>query len=151
MKNFLFGFILTFLSLLTHAQNFPPTFQPIIPFQTGLISFPDTNRSFSVYYTYKIPYQLLVFAREDNKFNASSRIIVEISDNDGKLIKRDIKDNKITVDKFEDTNNPDHLLQDFLEFIINPGDYKFSTAISDMNSSGERPLKPIELKLIDNT
>jgi GWxTD domain-containing protein len=123
---------------------------PRIPFETEAISLPITDGDYSVYYSYKIPYKLLVFERNEETYEASFRITVEISDIDGKLVARDIKDSKISVNSFEATDDLNVFLQDYLSFKIKPGDYKAAAIISDMNSIGDLPLKPIELKLDSN-
>jgi GWxTD domain-containing protein len=150
VKKYLFGFLFISTLLIGQPENNPPPFIPIIPFQTEVITLPRVDGDISAYYTYKIPYRLLVFERQDESFNATFRVIVEISDKDGKLVTRDIKDSKISVNSFESTNDFNIFLQDYLQFIIKPDEYKAVAIISDMNSTGELPLKPIELKLLDN-
>ena len=147
MKKILFSIILTSITLFAQQQNNRPAIMPIIPFETNVISFPDSEDDYSVYYTYKIPYRLMIFERSVDSFNAEFRIQVEIKDKEDKLVARDIKDNKLTVNSFEETNDPKLILQDYIGFNLKPGDYKVSAVISDRNSSGERPLKPIDISL----
>lgn len=94
-----------------------------------------------------MPYKFLVFEREVDKFNAGFRVIVEISDENSNLVVRDIKDSKISVDNFESTNEKSLFLQDYLTFKLKPGEYKTDVLISDLNSTGELPLKPEEITL----
>ena len=127
-------------------DNFPAFF-PVIPFETQVVSFPRTDGDFTIDYTYKIPYRLLVFERQGESFIASFRIMIEITDKSGKLVARDIKDSKLTVPDFEATNAPSQFLQDFLSFKVAKNDYMVRATISDMNSAGDRPLKPIDVNL----
>ncbi|HEY6436421.1 MAG TPA: hypothetical protein VIY47_07510, partial [Ignavibacteriaceae bacterium] len=150
MKIFLFSFLIISTSLFGQPQRNSQPFIPIIPFETEVIFLPRTDENFSVYYTYKIPYKLLVFERNEESYEASFRIIVEITDKDGNLITRDIKDNKLTVNSFEDTDALNVFLQDYLRFNLKPDDYKAAAIISDLNSTGDLPLKPIDLKLANN-
>jgi GWxTD domain-containing protein len=150
VKKFLFSFLLISTSIFGQPQRNSKPFMPRIPFETEAISLPRTDGDYSVYYSYKIPNKLLVFERNKETYNASFRITVEISDNDGKLVARDIKDSKISVNSFEATDDLNVFLQDYLSFKIKPGDYKAAAIISDMNSIGDLPLKPIELKLDSN-
>jgi len=147
VKKFLFSLLFISISLFGQPQRNSQPFIPRIPFETEAISLPRTDGDYSVYYSYKIPYKLLVFARNEESYEASFRIIVEISDEDGKLVGRDIKDSKISVNSFEATDDLNVFLQDYLSFKIKPGNYKAAAIISDMNSTGDLPLKPIELKL----
>lgn len=150
MKIFLFSFLIISSSLFGQPQRNSQPFIPIIPFETEVIALPRTDENYSVYYTYKIPYKLLVFERDEDLYEAGFRIIVEITDEDGNLIARDIKDNKISVNSFEATDALNVFLQNYLSFNIKPGDYKASAIISDLNSTGDLPLKPIGLKLAKN-
>ena len=90
---------------------------------------------------------MLVFEKEEESFNAGFRVVVEILDEDAKLVSRDIKDSKVTVNNFEETNDVNLVLQNFLSFKLKPGEYKISTLISDMNSTGEVTMQPVELNL----
>ncbi len=150
MKIFLFSFLFISTSLFGQPELKPPPFAPRLPFESEVISFSRTDGDFSVYFTYKIPYKLLVFEREEELYNAGFRVIVEISDKDGNLVARDIKDSKVTVNNFEVTSDLNLFLQDYLSFKINPDDYKVAAIISDMNSTGDIQLQPIELKLGNN-
>jgi len=147
VKKYLFSILFCSVLVFGQPQNFPPSIAPVIPFETGVISLLQTDSIYSVYYTYKIPYRLLVFERENDLFKAGFRIAVEIVDNDGNLIARDIKDNNLSVNNFEETSNTNLILQDYLSFKVKPADYKVNAIISDRNSSGERPLKPVDLNL----
>ncbi|MCU0365390.1 MAG: GWxTD domain-containing protein [Ignavibacteriaceae bacterium] len=147
MKKILFSFFLICNSLFGQPNtNVPPT-APRFPFESELISLPRIDGDFSVFYIYKIPYKMLVFERKEESFNAGFRVVVEILDKDDKLVSRDIKDNRVTVNNFEETNDLSFVLQDFISFKIKPGEYKISTLISDMNSTGELLLEPKGLNL----
>jgi len=94
-----------------------------------------------------MPYKLLVFERMDDTFDAGIRVVVEITDENTNLVIRDIKDSKISVGDFESTNDHMLFLQDYLTFKVKPGDYKVATVISDLNSTGELPIKPVKMTL----
>lgn len=150
MKKLLFGLILFSVTLFGQPESGPQQIAPRFPFQSEIISLPGLDSSYSVYYTYKIPYRLLVFERNENSFTAGFSVIVEILDEGSKLVARDIKESKIVVDNFEATNDRSIFLQDFLSFKIKPGEYKVAAFISDKNSSEELPLKPSALILEEN-
>ena len=147
MKKFLFSFVIVSSVIFAQPQNKRPESIPIIPFETNVTTLPDTTGEYSIYYTYKIPYRLLIFERNNDIFEAAFRIMVEIKDEDDNLITRDIKDNDLIVGNFDETNNPRLVLQDYLQFVVKPGDYKINAIISDRNSSGERPLNPFDIDL----
>ncbi len=149
MKKFLFIFPL--LNIFTFGQPNNPNIlpKPEFPFQSEIISFQTVEEDFSINYIYKIPYKILVFEREGNSYKANFRVIVEVTDNDSKLISREIKDNNISVENFEATSEPDLLLQDCINFRLNVGEYKITAIISDLNSTGELRLDQDELNLTE--
>jgi GWxTD domain-containing protein len=147
VKKILFSFFLIGNSLLAQPNNNEAPFAPRLPFESEIISLPRTDGDFSVYYIYKIPYRMLVFERKVESFDAGFRVTVEILDDDSKLVARDIKDRKVIVNNFEETNDYNFFLQDYLSFKLKPGEYKITALISDMNSTGELQLEPIKLEL----
>ena len=150
MKKLFFCFFLLSLSILGQPNHKGPEFRPKLPFESETISIPRIDGDYSVYFIYRVPYKILVFEREDHSFQAGFRVIVEIFDNNSNLVARDIKDSKISVDSFDSTDDKSLLLQDYLLFKIKPGKYKINRFISDLNSTGELPLKPEELSLSSN-
>ena len=149
MKKFLFSLLLYAISLFGQPGDNHTNIFPTIPFETQVVSFPRTDGEYAVNFLYKIPYRLMVFERQGELFIANFRIIIEITDQSGKLVTRDIKDSKISVYNFEDTSAPGEFLQDYLNFSLKKENYIVRATISDMNSSGDRPLKPIDLNLIE--
>jgi len=147
VKKILFSFFIICTSLFGQPNNNELPSAPRFPFESEIISLPRIDGDFSVFYIYKIPYKMLVFERKEESFNAGFRVAVEILDEDDKLVSREIKDNRVNVNNFEETNDLSFVLQDFLSFKIKPGEYKISTLISDMNSTGELLLEPKELNL----
>jgi len=147
VKKFLLSFFLICTSISGQPDFNSPPFIPKLPFSSEIISLPRTDGEFSVYYIYKIPYSQLVFERNIDSFSAGLRVVVEILDDDDKFITRDIKENKFTVESFEETNGFNLFLQDYMSFKLAPGEYKISVLISDVNSTGEISLKPVNLNL----
>ena len=147
MKKYLIIFLLSIVSVFGQPNHKRPEFFQKHPFESEIISIPGNDSLFSVYFTYRMPYRFLVFEREDGSFGAEFRVTVEILDENENLVKRDIKDRNISVSDFNETKDHFLFLQDFLYFKLKPAKYKFSTTISDLNSSGEIPSKPVDLDL----
>jgi GWxTD domain-containing protein len=147
LKKFLISFILVYSSIFGQSDPNNPEFFSKLPFNSEIISLPRTDGDFSVSYIYRIPYQQLVFEKQAESFTAGFRVVVEITDDDSKLVSRDIKDSRVSVSSFEETHEISYFLQDYLSFKLKPGEYKITATISDMNSTGEVPIKPIKLNL----
>jgi GWxTD domain-containing protein len=90
---------------------------------------------------------MVVFERDGSNFTADFRVIVEVIDDHSKLVAREIRENQIQVDKFEKTNDKDQFLQDIINFHLDSGEYKVRVIISDLNSTGEKRLDPVDLEL----
>ena len=75
-------------------RQLKPTIQ-VVPISDSIIS---------VSYLYRIPYSLLVFEKDGNKFKSSARIMVEVRKGD-EMIKRDFADKKISVADFDITQS----------------------------------------------
>lgn len=147
MKKLLIVSILVYSSIFGQPDPNNPEFFSKFPYDSEIISLPLTDGDFSVTYIYKIPYRILVFERKAESFTAGFRVVVEITDDDGKLVSRDIKDSRVSVSSFEETHENSYFLQSFLSFKLKPGAYKIIAIISDMNSTGEVQIKPIKLNL----
>lgn len=150
MKKFFFGLFIIYTSLFGQQNSDLPPLHSRLPFESEIISLPRTDDYFSVYYTFRVPYKLLVFERKSESFEAEFRVIVEIMDENSVLVARDINDSRITVSTFEETNDNSLYLQNFLEFKIKAGEYEVAAIISDRNSSGELPIKPKKITLEKN-
>ncbi|MBT8393187.1 MAG: GWxTD domain-containing protein [Ignavibacteria bacterium] len=147
MKTFLLIFLL-FLSILT-AQ--PQRGERISVaqqlFQSETIIIPKSTNNFNLYYTYKIPYNRLVFERDNGNYSAVLRVLVEIEDQQSNLIDRDIKDTELIVNNFEATNERGFFLQDYLKFELTGDKYFVKTTITDLNSQNELKLEPAKIEL----
>ena len=116
-------------------------------FNSQVLVIPDSDSSNFLYYTYRIPYNRLVFVRSGNEYNANLRVMVELRDSSAEMIERDTKESKVVVDDFNLTNSNSNYLQGFLKFDIPGNFYRLIPVITDLNSQREVPLKPEEVSL----
>ncbi len=142
MKNTLLISLLIISSLI--AQPRKREGLPVLnkPFQFESIVIPISGDNLNYFYTYKIPYNRLVFEKNNSSYSAGLRVLIEITDEDSKLISRDIKDTELTVESFEITNEPGLFLQDYLNFEIPAGVYNISATVTDLNTETEIKLEP---------
>ena len=123
--------------------------KPIIPFQSDIVSFITDSNDYSIYYNFRFPYKDLVFERDGNNYTANFRVIIEVTKDNSKLVVREIKDNQISVDNFQSTNDKNLFLQDIINFHLNSDKYKVEAKISDLNSTGDKRLEPVDLNLVE--
>jgi GWxTD domain-containing protein len=102
--------------------------------------FPSVNNNWVYNYTFRIPYNHLVFVKDDNGYKAGFSLVVEVTDTLGNFVDRQIKDDKIQVSDYQETDSDILFYQGLLTFHIPKGNYNFLPLITDINSKDE--LKP---------
>jgi GWxTD domain-containing protein len=99
-----------------------------------------------LYYIYKIPYNRLVFEKNNNHYTASYRLTVEVHDSLTNTIKRKIKENKISADDFEKTDDGEVYAEGVIEFkILKNQKYKLIPVLYDAYSDREIRLNTIPI------
>ncbi|MDR3666300.1 MAG: GWxTD domain-containing protein [Ignavibacteriaceae bacterium] len=106
-------------------------------------SFPLANNNWEYYYTFRIPYDHLVFVKDDNYYIAGFSLAVEVTDSLGNSIDRQIQDGNIRVSDYKETDSDILFYQGMLTFNLPEGNYNFLPIITDMNSRDEVKLKKI--------
>jgi GWxTD domain-containing protein len=92
----------------------------------------------------------LVFVKDDNSYNAGFTLAVEITDSLGNFVDRQIKEDKIKVKNYQETDSYILSYQGFLTFHLPKGNYSFLPIITDNNSRDELKLKKITYSAITN-
>lgn len=116
-------------------------------FNSQVLVIPAPDSSNFLYYTYRIPYNRLVFVRSGKDYSANLRVIVEVTDSSSELLERNTRESKVVVDDYDLTNSNSHYLQGFLKFNVHGSFYRLTPVITDLNSQREIPLKPEEIFL----
>jgi GWxTD domain-containing protein len=125
------------------SQNFKYLYSEMDVFQSA-----NDTRIFN--YTFRIPYNHLVFVKDDNSYNAGFTLAVEITDSLGNFVDRQIKEDKIKVKNYQETDSYILSYQGFLTFHLPKGNYSFLPIITDNNSRDELKLKKITYSAITN-
>jgi GWxTD domain-containing protein len=145
MKTLLLGIIFTTLTLSQNYSN--PTDQTDSPNSRYLFSevnlFPAANDTWVFNYSFRIPYNHLVFVKDDNSYDAGFTLAVEITDSLGNFVDRQIKEDKIKAINYRETDSDVLSYQGFLSFHLPKGNYTFLPLITDINSRSELKLKKI--------
>jgi GWxTD domain-containing protein len=147
-------FLITF-ALVFSLQVFPQPSKKIQYFNYVLLSsiyvIPGSNTGTrdsleNLYYLYKIPYNRLVFEKDDDNYTASYRLMVEVHDSISKTITRKIKEDNISVSDFDKTDDGNIYTQGLLSFQISRnGKYNILPVLFDKNSGREIRLNKIPL------
>jgi len=90
-----------------------------------------------MYYLYKVPYQNIVFLKNDKGYNAEIRVDIEITDTNSNFIKREIKDWKIQTVSFEQTNSAELYAEGLISLNLIDGKYDIQPIITDQTSKRE--------------
>ena len=138
-------FLSIIITALAFSQNHPnSSYHPDSPnfkfIYSELNVFPSVNDNWVYYYTFRIPYNHLVFVKDDNEYKAGFSLVVEVTDTLGNFVDRQIKEDKIQVSNYQETDSDILFYQDLLTFHLPKGNYNFLPLITDINSKDE--LKP---------
>ena len=125
------------------TQNFKYLYSEMDVFQSA-------NDAWIFTYTFRIPYNHLVFVKDDNSYNAGFTLAVEITDSLGNFVDRQIKQDNIKVKNYQETDSYILSYQGFLTFHLPKGNYIFLPLITDINSKAELKLKKITYSTFNN-
>jgi GWxTD domain-containing protein len=142
IKKILFFLLLIILSGLGYAQ-------PEIPLllYSDFIQIP-TDSSSTVFYTYKIPLNRLVFEKEADLFLAQYRMSIEVFDSaDTKFITRGIREKNIQVPDYDQTKSPLIFSEGVLVLNLKPGIYSVMEILYDYKSNREMKLPLYKMKV----
>ena len=146
MKNIYLIIFAAALSTVTFGQrsfNKPPN----NPFQTFFseINILSADSLFNVYYSYRIPYNRIVFEKVDSYYKAGYSISVEVEDSNSNFVTRQLDEKRIKVDSFEETNSDDLYAEGLMNFKIKKGNYNLIPVFTDINSNIEMKSREIIL------
>ncbi len=117
------------------------------PFTITLISdSPDSN---NLFFSYRIPFDKIVFQKGNNQFETTLRVTIEILDSTEKLITREINQNKIIAENFESTKSKNLFVQGLIKSKIPKGNFIIEPIIRNMNSQGEVPFPQMKINACD--
>jgi GWxTD domain-containing protein len=141
-------FLSIIITALAFSQNHPnspdrsdfPNFRLLY---SELQVFPSVNDTWNYYYTFRIPYNHLVFIKDDNVYKAGFSLVVEVTDSLGNSVSRQIKQDNINVSNYRETDSDILYYQSLLTFNLPKGNYNFLPLITDINSKDELKLKKI--------
>ena len=139
MKKFLLLF------LIAYAASFGQPFHKQIYTQTIIV--PGDSLS-SVYFLCKIPYQNLVFLKDDNQYTAGFRLYLEVTDTNSNFVRREIKDWELRSNSFEETNSLEIFAEGLIEMKLAKGSYDILPIVTDKNAK-EIKLEKVRVDVTD--
>ena len=96
------------------------------------------------YITYRVPYSNLVFIKDDIVYSAGIVFRVEVTGEAGVLARESTHD-KIKVNTYEETKNPNSFLEGILSFEIKNEEATINPLVSLDNTDRQVPLRPFKL------
>jgi GWxTD domain-containing protein len=133
VKKKLFLFIVLIAATAAYPQsglpNIPRIFSEIhsLPYKDGYV----------VYYSYKIPYNFLVFEKSNFDYKAKYAFGIEVSDSLAKSVKRASSERDVILEDFEKTNSVKDFEEGVLEIELKKGKYDVIPIFTDKNISTE--------------
>jgi GWxTD domain-containing protein len=143
-KSLIFCIIITAFSFPQNHFNRPPDLQdsPKMHFFFSEINvLPSQNDTWVYNYSFRIPYNHLVFVKDDDVYKAGFSLVIEVTDTLGNFVDRQIKGDKIEVSSYEDTDSDILFYQALITFRLRKGNYSFLPLITDVNSRDELKLQ----------
>lgn len=154
MKKLLLYTLLVFFTAAALPQQRPPHERREKPgrsadigFYTDTHSFANADSSFTVVFTYRVKYNLLVFKKESGTYSAGMEFFLEVKDSTGASVYRDFINRTVDVTQFRETNADDLYATGAKQFTLEQGEYGLQTRFKDINSDREATLRPLMLEL----
>lgn len=144
----IYSALITILLAGTLLSQNKPTSIPPRQFQVlfqEVNTFPLDENNIEICYSYRIPFNRLVFEKNNNLYTASFNIFYEIIRAQGDVIKRDFFEGKIEVDNFADTDTDDKFFQGLLKSKVKRDVYTLTSILVDGNSRIEHKLKDLKI------
>jgi GWxTD domain-containing protein len=98
-------------------------------------------------YSFRIPYNQLVFEKVNGSFSAAYEILIEVSDESGTLIRRSIKDKDVSVATYEETNSRNLYSEALFTTAVPEGKIEVNSVITDLKASKELRFPSQEIQL----
>ncbi len=96
-------------------------------------------------FSYRIPYSRLVFIKDDDRYLASFRLALEITDTASNHVTRQIEEEKFYVNDFDETLNKNNYYQNVVSFNIKDGRYKILPFFTDLHTNVQIKLRDLFL------
>ncbi|GJQ63691.1 MAG: hypothetical protein SCALA702_27440 [Melioribacteraceae bacterium] len=134
-------FVLSCVSL--NAQTGSPYERKPIYIENNTIY---TGESSSTFISFKVPYNNLVFIKDDSGYKSGIIFTVEIySPKDEKLIRRESTTLHLHTDTYEDTENPDIFLNGILSTNLDAGNYRIHPLVDLENTNRSIKLREFDI------
>lgn len=108
-----------------------------------------SDSNFMCVLSYKIPFNSLVFIRENSHYSSGYTISFELFEKD-KFIKRIFSSKEIVANNYSETNADNKFSSGFISFDISKGDYLIKPSMIIENTDIEVKIKPIEISVDSN-
>lgn len=131
-----------------HRRPAVTPFHSRVPFYAEVHVTPS-DTAIEINYLYRIPYNQMVFVKENSHYEAGISLSVEVFDTSGQFVARQIKDDHIVVDDFLKTNSPELSAQGMLKFKLPNRSYNLVPSITDKQSGQEAKLNIYRVKKIN--
>jgi len=124
-------------------------FHSQIPFYAVVHVIPGDSLD-DINYLYRIPYNQLVFVKENSHYEAALSLSVEVYDTSGMFVARQIKEDNISVGDFTKTNSPELYAQGLIQFKLPNREYDLVPIITDQQSEQEAKLNHFRIKKLNS-
>lgn len=144
MKKLIIIFVLTIV-----LQVFSQERREGVPFRetiylTNIIVPEDTL--YNCYFTYKIPYNNLVFVKQNGFYTGGLELMFEAKDDDENFIRESVSED-ITISNYDLVESTDNFLEGIVHLKLIEGNYTFIPLLTIQNTKDVFRLRPINIDL----
>lgn len=104
----------------------------------------------NVYFSFRIPYNILVFEKSESEYSAGIRIAVEVTDSNLAFITREIAQKNISEGDFNLTVSREKYLEGVVTLAVPNGKFQLHPVFTDLNSNREIKIPVIPFQTADN-
>ncbi len=112
-----------------HNRNFADIGRKV---QSDIISFQIGDSLYKSYYLFRVPYNSLVFEKDNSKFISKLEVAIEIKNGIGEVVERKFLNENIVLDDFERTISDVHFIANLIESELIPDTFQYKITYNDL-------------------
>lgn len=124
--------------------------QPRQNFILSEINFFKENEGYELNYSFRIPYERLVFGKNHNGYSTSFRLNIEVLDSTGKFLARGMTTKKVLALSYEETNSRSLFAEGLIKLPVNQTKVTIIPVFTDLETNQELKTPPVQTQNIED-
>jgi GWxTD domain-containing protein len=119
---------------------------PVKPILTEVHVIP-ADTGYTTYISYRIPYNILIFVKEEDHFYGGAELLVEVRDDQDVVHARESEFTEVEIERYDETNSRGKYLEGLIAINLKEGRYQIYPEILLQNTNSSRRLSPFPLEI----